>query len=435
MNIGIEIENKHAAAMGSPSIVCGNSDYTITFTFDAEWNSINTKTARFVFVQNGAVKYTDVVFTGNTVAVPILANTKEVRVGVYAGDLQTTAPARIPCEPSIRCGTGAPADPTPNQYDQIMELLKAGGGGTGGNGKSAYEIAIDNGFEGSEEEWLGSLQGSDAEVVQFLDNLKVISGGDAYSNELEDTSLNTRVKWSCLGDSITDLRSNRPNNYPYWITRNNPSVTVQNLGIGGALICFDRDNTLTDGSPVNSLYTQAQNISSDVDVITVFGGVNDYNWSVPLGAFTTDLTGYPTAKVKTSAGGGTVADSGGVPNGGTFYQGCYRLAKYLRETYPDKPIVWFTPMTYGANSDGKDIQNKYGNTIYQFMDAVKEVASYFSIPCYDLGRLCSINPRIQAMQNKYYLDNLHPNADGSLILSRIIERETKKVLMEWGVNL
>lgn len=28
-----------------------------------------------------------------------------------------------------------------------------------GNGKSAYEIAVDNGFEGSEAAWLASLQG------------------------------------------------------------------------------------------------------------------------------------------------------------------------------------------------------------------------------------------------------------------------------------
>jgi len=33
------------------------------------------------------------------------------------------------------------------------------GGGVGKDGKSAYEIALDKGFEGSEEEWLNSLKG------------------------------------------------------------------------------------------------------------------------------------------------------------------------------------------------------------------------------------------------------------------------------------
>lgn len=36
-----------------------------------------------------------------------------------------------------------------------------GGGGTGTAGKSAYEIAVDNGFVGTETEWLESLKGSD----------------------------------------------------------------------------------------------------------------------------------------------------------------------------------------------------------------------------------------------------------------------------------
>ena len=31
----------------------------------------------------------------------------------------------------------------------------------GGNGLSAYEIALEHGFEGSEEEWLESLKGKD----------------------------------------------------------------------------------------------------------------------------------------------------------------------------------------------------------------------------------------------------------------------------------
>ena len=36
-----------------------------------------------------------------------------------------------------------------------------GGGGSGTAGKSAYEIAVDNGFVGTETEWLESLKGVD----------------------------------------------------------------------------------------------------------------------------------------------------------------------------------------------------------------------------------------------------------------------------------
>jgi hypothetical protein len=45
---------------------------------------------------------------------------------------------------------------------QILGLseLSAGGGGSGKDGDSAYEIAVKNGFEGTEEEWLESLKGA-----------------------------------------------------------------------------------------------------------------------------------------------------------------------------------------------------------------------------------------------------------------------------------
>ena len=36
MSIKINIANKHCIVEGTPVIVCGNSGYMITFTFDAE---------------------------------------------------------------------------------------------------------------------------------------------------------------------------------------------------------------------------------------------------------------------------------------------------------------------------------------------------------------------------------------------------------------
>ena len=126
MVIKINVTNKRAALVGSPVIVCGNSGYTLEFTFDAEWSAESVRTARFVYVRDGSVQYQDVVFSGTTAQVPVLANVQEVRVGVFAGELRTSTPALIPCEKSIRCGTGAPEDPTPSQYDQIMALLSAG---------------------------------------------------------------------------------------------------------------------------------------------------------------------------------------------------------------------------------------------------------------------------------------------------------------------
>ena len=117
-NINIKIRNKVAKA-DRAIIVCDNSDYVAHFDFDAEWDAYTTKTARFVY----GGRYTDVVFSGNECPVPVIQDTRAVTVGVFAGDLHTTTPAYFACVPSILFGNGIPADPTPEVYAQIMELL------------------------------------------------------------------------------------------------------------------------------------------------------------------------------------------------------------------------------------------------------------------------------------------------------------------------
>ena len=101
-NLNISVVNKVAKYLQRDGdIVCGNSDYQITFAFDEEWNKYETKTARFIW--NG--KYWDQMFSGNVCPVPKITQAVFVLVGVYAGDLSTTTPASIPCKRSILCDT------------------------------------------------------------------------------------------------------------------------------------------------------------------------------------------------------------------------------------------------------------------------------------------------------------------------------------------
>ena len=105
-------------------IVCGNSDYTITFQFDGDWSGYPAKTARFVYTSDGKVCYQEAPFTGDTVAVSVLWNIREVYVGVYAGELRTTTPARVICERSILCGGGTHDEPEEDIYLQILEAIR-----------------------------------------------------------------------------------------------------------------------------------------------------------------------------------------------------------------------------------------------------------------------------------------------------------------------
>lgn len=122
--ITVTVANKIATA-DKARYVCGNSDYVIQFQFDEEWDAYDIKTARFSYNRT----YADVIFDGNECEIPVISDTYCFYVGVFAGDLHTTTPARIACKKSILCGGGVPADPPPDVYSQIMAMLSASDAG------------------------------------------------------------------------------------------------------------------------------------------------------------------------------------------------------------------------------------------------------------------------------------------------------------------
>lgn len=141
--IPIIISGKIATAQGAPSIVCDNSDYTLQFTFDSEWDEYTAKTARFNFVRNGVRQYYDVLFEGSSCTVPVLNDVYEVEIGVYAGDIHTSTPARVPCVRSATFGSAQHPDPPADVYDQLLEYLAGLQGGGAGvvTGAAAFDIA------------------------------------------------------------------------------------------------------------------------------------------------------------------------------------------------------------------------------------------------------------------------------------------------------
>ena len=119
MNIKITVRNK-LPICGDVAIVCNNSDYTVVWDLDEEWNGYDTKTMRTAY-QDGT--YTDTVFTGNTVSLPVVTVPGRVNIGLYAGDIRTSRAALIRALPSITTDGGAPAEPSEDVYNQLMERM------------------------------------------------------------------------------------------------------------------------------------------------------------------------------------------------------------------------------------------------------------------------------------------------------------------------
>jgi hypothetical protein len=99
-------------------------------------------------------------------------------------------------------GTGARGKDGRSAYQIWLDLGNAGteqdfidslGGDEGTAGASAYEVAVDNGFAGTEAEWLASLVGATGSA-----GADGADGADGKSVELQKTD--THIQWRLAGE-------------------------------------------------------------------------------------------------------------------------------------------------------------------------------------------------------------------------------------------
>ena len=91
-----------------------------------------------------------------------------------------------------------------NTVGQIKEYVDSKAGTSGSAGKSAYEIAVDNGFVGTETEWLESLKGSDGKdgksistITKDDDNNLIVTFTDGSTQNIGKLSVDIQ------GDFLT----------------------------------------------------------------------------------------------------------------------------------------------------------------------------------------------------------------------------------------
>ena len=138
------------------------------FLFSPDWEQLD-KTAQFA---QGEKTYNVHLGTDNVCRclLPAELQTGCVSVSVfgYAADgsvRATTVPLSIGIKRSGFRGDGeTPIPPTPDLYAQLIaeidkKIADVHDGKDGADGKSAYQIAVDNGYPGTEQAWLASLKG------------------------------------------------------------------------------------------------------------------------------------------------------------------------------------------------------------------------------------------------------------------------------------
>ena len=201
--------------------------------------------------------------------------------------------------------------------------------------------------------------------------------------ELKGTKINF------LGDSITEGAgtSSHDKMFTMLIEREYGAI-CQNYGIGGTRIA--RQKTPTEEKWDRDFISRVREMDNDADIVVVFGGTNDFG-------------------------------HGDAPY--TFYGALHCLYTALIEKYPGVPIVVLTPL-HRITEDIPTGDNKPApvGTLKEYVNIIREVAEYYSLPVLDLFKESGLQPKIPIIQQKYIPDGLHPNDDGNAILAHKIAR-------------
>ena len=135
-------------------------------------------------------------------------------------------------------------------------------------------------------------------------------------------------------------------------------------------------------------------MDADADIIVVFGGTNDFgHGDAKLGKMS-DRTEY------------------------TFYGALHVLCEKLINKYPEALIVFMTPL-HRLSEDVKvnEIGIPLETDLEGYVEIEKKVAKYYSIPVLDLFSISGLQPKVQALREKFMPDGLHPNDDGHRIIA------------------
>ena len=208
----------------------------------------------------------------------------------------------------------------------------------------------------------------------------------------------TGKTFAFLGDSITEgIGASAPEKcYVSMFEKNANLKAALNYGIGGTRIAsqkFQSENTIWD----KNFISRVDEMEKDVDAVIVFGGTNDFgHGDAPLGCFEDRKSD-------------------------TFYGACHELITKLINKYPSTPIVIMTPLhRIGENASfAREIPKNL--SLADYVDVLREVAEYYSIPVLDLFASSGMQPNVAVQNETYFTDGLHPNDKGHEHIAKKLE--------------
>lgn len=183
------------------------------------------------------------------------------------------------------------------------------------------------------------------------------------------------------------------------------------------------------GHQWTGIYGQAEKLlaeGAEVDAILVFAGTNDFNHSVPMGAFFTETVR------ETIHNGNPVSRKHRVPveTDSTFCGRINKVMSFLKTHFPEQQIVVMTPVHRGfARFGERNIQpdenfaNGQGLYLEDYVGALKRASNYWAFPLIDLHALSGLYPLADSHAPYYRnaeTDRLHLNSHGNERLAETV---------------
>lgn len=203
-------------------------------------------------------------------------------------------------------------------------------------------------------------------------------------------------KINFLGDSITEgAGASTPDKcFVSLMKKYNNLEEARNYGIGGTRIA--RQSEMNDVPADNDFNMRWDKMDPDADIIVVFGGTNDYAHGQASLGTPDDTDVY------------------------TFYGAVHHLCYMLTKTYPEKTVVFITPL-HRHNELGEGTWKPEGveqRPLKEYVYAIKEVCQRFSIPVCDMYSQGLMHGNNWTWCREYMPDGLHPNDKGYEILAK-----------------
>lgn len=193
-----------------------------------------------------------------------------------------------------------------------------------------------------------------------------------------------------LGDSITEgTGASSPETCYVSVFGKISGAEVKNYGIGGTRIARQRRKSVKERHDKDFL-SRVDGMDDNADIVVVFGGTNDF--------------GHGDSKI------GTMESRDEY----TFYGALHILCTSLINKYPNAEIIFMTPLhRIGEENEVNEIGLKHEVLLSGYVEIIKEVAGYYSLPVLDLFNTSGMQPNVDIIREIYMPDGLHPSDAGA----------------------